>query len=344
MSFRDNPERANPSTETPQRPHTRHLKFRKFSSKEMEQPESEGQPPNSDQIWSRSGGKRTCTLYRLPTEIRHIAYEYIETSDEYLGKHPHFLAALRPDKFLYLEFLTFFQKKTTYVLDEYKCGSLDLFCSMRDTVLASILKLKVVYLQYHEADERLDKSQPHKALLGWKFDKDSLSKAINVVELTFDLSFMYRNLFGASFVSHIPDFPQLTRFNLVISEHGRSGQEARLLDLQEVTDLDQLLDGVSDHFHTIMPKISRVSVTTFEDEPRNEFVRVFDSLPSDIRDCLTWLWHRDGWGCDFQMQKVLAHSRLKKLPMGGGCSDVTCLGVSETWFWVAAKGRTLVGK
>ncbi|PVH85777.1 hypothetical protein DL98DRAFT_583366 [Cadophora sp. DSE1049] len=266
--------------------------------------------------------------------------DIVAPRDDYLGKHPGFLGALRPDKTLYMEFLAEFQKLTTYVLDEYKRGSLDLFCSMRPKVLASIRKLKVVYLQHHEVDEMRDRVGQHNAPLGWYFDKDALSRAANVQELTWDISSIYKDLFGVSLVSHIPDFRQLRRFNLVIHNHGQSGED---MEVHEVTDLDHLLEGLSGHFSTLMPKTSRVYTADFEDEPKMEFERAFDNLPSDIRTCLTWLWHRYPWDFEINMQRVLARSRLKTLPTGGCFSDVTCLGVSETWFWEAAEGETLLG-
>ncbi|KAH7417396.1 hypothetical protein BKA64DRAFT_636764 [Cadophora sp. MPI-SDFR-AT-0126] len=252
----------------------------------------------SDLIWSRSS-TRTCSLRKLPAKVRLVVYRHVVPGDgNYNGKHPDFLGALRPDKNLYLEFLTEVQNTSS---------------TTKGVTLSSSIALP------------------------WDgtSTKDPLSRAVR------DISSMYKDLFGASLVSHIPNFPKLTRFNLVIHNHGQSGED---IEIEEVTDLNRLLEGLSGHFRTLMPKLSRVSTADLEDEQRIEFERVFEELPSDIRTCLTWMWHRYPWELEINMQRVLARSRLRVLPTGGEFSDVTCLGVSTTWFWQAAEGETLLPK
>ena len=100
---------------------------------------------HADQIWSRLSSC-TCSLRKLPAEVRLIVYRYVAPEGDYLGKHPALLGALRPDKLLYMEFLAEFKKRSTYVLDEYKRDSFDIFCSMLPKVLESIQKLKIVYM------------------------------------------------------------------------------------------------------------------------------------------------------------------------------------------------------
>lgn len=168
-----------------------------------------------------------------------------------------------------------------------------------------------------------------------------MSKAANVQELTWDLSSIHKDLFGAFFVSHIPEFRHLTRFNLVIHNAGTGGE---LIEAHELTDLDHLLRGLCCHFSNLMPKIGRVCSADFEDEAREEFDRAFDNQEEDIRNCLIWMRSNYPWQFEVNMQRILARSRLGGLPTGGGLSEVTGLGISETWFWQAAEGETLLGE
>lgn len=85
--------------------------------------------------------------------------------------------------------------------------------------------------------ENLGRIAHRNPVLGWYFDRNALSKAVNVQELTWDLSSIHKDLFVAPFVSRIPECRRLTTFSMVIHNAGTGGD---LIKAHELTKLDHL--------------------------------------------------------------------------------------------------------
>lgn len=95
-------------------------------------------PPPKDS----SKGKKKCALDKLPAELREMIFMYAFGDEEWTGKTPDLIKALRTEDHIYVDCMSaWYRQKHTFVLHTKNSWS---FLDMPPHVIVTITKVKIM--------------------------------------------------------------------------------------------------------------------------------------------------------------------------------------------------------